>query len=56
DGNKTETKFNLPVKDTTPPEVEEIPDQEAVEAGRPIKVTGLNGKDDGGGPLRQEVN
>ncbi|HDZ8740132.1 TPA: putative Ig domain-containing protein [Staphylococcus aureus] len=55
DGNKTETKFNLPVKDTTPPEVEEIPDQEAVEAGSPIKEIGINGKDNGGGPLTHEV-
>ncbi|NDP54923.1 hypothetical protein GZ129_13745, partial [Staphylococcus aureus] len=54
-GNKTETKFNLPVKDTTPPEVEEIPDQEAVEAGSPIKEIGINGKDNGGGPLTHEV-
>ncbi|HIB3145388.1 TPA: Ig-like domain-containing protein, partial [Staphylococcus aureus] len=43
EGNETETKFNLPVKDTTPPEVEEIPDQEAVEAGSPIKEIGING-------------
>ncbi|MCO4339809.1 Ig-like domain-containing protein, partial [Staphylococcus agnetis] len=31
DGNKTETKFNIPVTDTTPPEVDNIPDQEEVE-------------------------
>ncbi|MCO4370447.1 Ig-like domain-containing protein, partial [Staphylococcus agnetis] len=55
DGNKTETKFNIPVTDTTPPEVDNIPNQEEVEVGTPIKDIVINGKDNGGGPLTHEV-
>ncbi|NDQ44731.1 hypothetical protein GZ144_14090, partial [Staphylococcus aureus] len=55
DGNKTETKFNLPVKDTTPPEVDEIKNQGPVEAGTPINDIVITGKDNGGGPLTHKV-
>ncbi|MCO4330178.1 Ig-like domain-containing protein [Staphylococcus hyicus] len=39
----------------TPPEVDNIPDQEEVEVGTPIKDIVINGKDNGGGPLTHEV-
>ncbi|MCO4346784.1 Ig-like domain-containing protein, partial [Staphylococcus agnetis] len=51
DGNKTETKFNISVTDTTPPKVEKIPNQDKVEVGTPIKDIVVKGTDNGGGPL-----
>ncbi|MCO4361115.1 putative Ig domain-containing protein, partial [Staphylococcus agnetis] len=52
-GNKTETKFNIPVTDvpstdTMPPKVEKIPDQDKVEVGTPIKDIVVKGTDNGG--------
>ncbi|HDH6725956.1 TPA: fibrinogen-binding adhesin SdrG C-terminal domain-containing protein, partial [Staphylococcus aureus] len=44
----------LVVKDTTPPEVEEIPEQE-VEVGKPIKEIEVKGTDNGGKPVKHEV-